>query len=72
MSYIVEQKIKGNIYLYRVESYWDKDKKQSRQRRKYIGPKKDERRKVNQITAILSTINLEIFFYWITCRVSSD
>ncbi len=39
MSYIVEQKIKGNIYLYRVESYWDKDKKQSRQRRTYIRPK---------------------------------
>ncbi len=44
MSYIVEQKIKGNIYLYRVESYWDKDKKQSRQRRKYIGPKKGRKK----------------------------
>jgi len=39
MSYIIEQKIKGNIYLYRVESYWDKDKQQPRQRRTYIGPK---------------------------------
>lgn len=39
MSYIVEQKIKGRIYLYKVESYWDKKKKQSRQRRTYIGPK---------------------------------
>lgn len=39
MSYIVEQKIKDNIYLYRVESYWDKDKKQARQHRVYIGPK---------------------------------
>ncbi len=39
MSFIVEQKIKGNIYLYEVESYYDKKKKQSRQRRKYIGPK---------------------------------
>jgi len=27
MSYIVEQKIKGNIYLYEVVSYWDKNKK---------------------------------------------
>ena len=40
MSFIVEQKIKGNIYLYNVESYWDKEKKQSRQKRTYIGPKK--------------------------------
>ena len=39
MSYIVEQKIKGRIYLYEVESFWDKDKKQARQRRKYLGPK---------------------------------
>jgi transposase len=39
MSYIVEQNIKGKIYLYKVESYWDKDKKQSRQKRSYIGPK---------------------------------
>ena len=40
MSFIVEQKIKGNIYLYNVESYWDKEKKQPRQKRTYIGPKK--------------------------------
>jgi|LGVF01.1.fsa_nt_gb transposase len=39
MSYIVEQKIKGRIYLYQAESYWDKEKKQPRQRRTYIGPK---------------------------------
>jgi hypothetical protein len=35
MSYIVEQKVKGNIYLYRVYSYWDKEKKQSRQKRTF-------------------------------------
>jgi len=39
MSYIIEQKIHGNIYLYRVESYWDKEKKQPRQIRVYLGPK---------------------------------
>ncbi len=39
MSYIVEQKIKGRTYLYRVYSYWDKEKKQARQKRTYIGPK---------------------------------
>jgi hypothetical protein len=39
MSYIVEQKIKGKTYLYKAEAYWDKDKKQSRQKRTYIGRK---------------------------------
>lgn len=39
---MVEQKVKGHIYLYRVESYWDKTKKQSRQRRTYIGKKNPE------------------------------
>jgi len=29
MSYIIEQKVKGRIYLYEVESYWDKEKKTS-------------------------------------------
>ena len=37
MSYIVRQKIKGRIYLYEATSYWDKDKKQNRQKRKYLG-----------------------------------
>jgi transposase len=45
MSYIVEQKIKGNIYLYEVTSYWDKKKKQSRQKRKYLGRKKHNKKK---------------------------
>ena len=44
MSYTVEQKIKGNVYLYKVESYWDKEKKQSRQKRTYIGPKDKEKK----------------------------
>lgn len=46
MAYTVEQKIKGRIYLYKVESYWDKDKKQSRQKRTYIGPK-DKKKKLS-------------------------
>lgn len=39
MPFTIEQKIKGRIYLYEVEKYWDKEKKQSRQKRKYLGPK---------------------------------
>jgi hypothetical protein len=39
MSYIVEQKINNRVYLYEVEAYWDKEKGQSRQRRKYLGVK---------------------------------
>ena len=57
MSYIVEQKIKGNIYLYRVESYWDKDKKQSRQKRTYLGPK-NRRKKGNKSRKLALRQNL--------------
>ena len=39
MSYIIEQQIKGRIYLYKVESYWDKEKQQARQKRFYLGTK---------------------------------
>lgn len=39
MSYTVERKVNGNIYLYEIESYWDKNKKQPRQKSKYLGPK---------------------------------
>ena len=47
MSYIVEQKIKGRIYLYEVSNFWDKEKKQARQKRKYIGPKEKIYKKTN-------------------------
>ena len=30
MSYIVERKVKGSIYCYKVEAYWDREKKQPR------------------------------------------
>lgn len=46
MSFIVEQKIKGRIYLYKVDSYWDKSKKQSRQKRTYLGPKDAKKKSV--------------------------
>ena len=45
MSYVVKQKINGKVYLYEVVSYWDKDKKQPRQKRKYLGPEKQARNK---------------------------
>lgn len=48
MSYIAKQKIKGNIYLYQVESYWDKEKKQARQHRTYLGP--ENKQKVSKRT----------------------
>ena len=39
MDYTVEQKVGDRIYLYEAKSYWDKEKKQSRQKRKYLKPK---------------------------------
>ncbi len=45
MSFIVEQKIKGTIYLYKATSYRDKETKQPRQKRIFLGkrdPKTNE------------------------------
>ena len=42
MSYVVEQRIGKGVYLYEVEAYWDKEKGQSRQRRRYLGVKDPE------------------------------
>lgn len=37
MSYIIKQKIGKYVYVYEAESYWDCDKQQPRQRRRYLG-----------------------------------
>ncbi|MCF7928862.1 MAG: IS1634 family transposase [Spirochaetales bacterium] len=39
MAYVIEQRVKNHVYLYEVESYWDKEKKQSRQKRTFLGKK---------------------------------
>jgi transposase len=42
MAYTIEQRIGKHIYVYEVESYWDSDKNQPRQKRKYLGKKDTE------------------------------
>ena len=37
MAYKINQKVGKYIYVYEVESYWDKEKKQPRQLRKFLG-----------------------------------
>lgn len=37
MSYIIKQMIRGKPYAYEVTARWDKEKKQSRQKRTYLG-----------------------------------
>jgi len=37
MPYIINQKVGKHTYAYEVVSYWDKEKKQPRQRRKFLG-----------------------------------
>jgi len=63
MAYIIERKNKGNIYRYETESYWDKEKKQPRQRSKYLGPKeKVETKKLKQsLTQLVSKNYGDIF-----------
>lgn len=39
MSFNVNQKVGKYTYVYEAESYWDKEKKQSRQHRKFLGRK---------------------------------
>ncbi len=39
MAYVIEQKVGNHIYFYEVTSYWDRNKKQSRQKRRYLGKK---------------------------------
>jgi hypothetical protein len=36
-NYIVKQKIHGGTYAYEAENFWDPAKKQSRQKRRYLG-----------------------------------
>jgi transposase len=63
MSYIVEQKINGRIYLYEVESYWDKTKKQARQKRTYLGPKnRKNKSKVKQKESFIINKNFGNIF----------
>lgn len=42
MSYLVEQKVGDKIYVYEATSYWDKQKRQSRQKRVFLGKKDPE------------------------------
>ena len=37
MAYLVKQKIRGHTYVYEAENFWDSEKKQSRQKRRYLG-----------------------------------
>lgn len=39
MTFRIDQKIGKHVYVYEVESYWDPQKKQPRQKRNYIGKK---------------------------------
>ncbi len=46
MSFKIEQKVKGTIYVYEAVSYWDKEKKQSRQKKKLIGKRDPKTNKI--------------------------
>lgn len=37
MAFIIKDKKRDKVYHYEVTSYWDKEKKQPRQKRKYLG-----------------------------------
>lgn len=63
MSYIVREKRNGKFYLYEATSYWDKEKKQSRQKRKYIGrDPEDKKSEIKLNPTEISTKNYGIIF----------
>lgn len=39
MSYVIEKRVGNSTYLYEATSFWDPEKKQSRQKRVYLGKK---------------------------------
>jgi transposase len=58
MSFIIREKRNGKVYLYEATSYWDKEKKQSRQKRKYIGrDPEDKKSEIKINSAEISTKN---------------
>jgi hypothetical protein len=64
MAYIIERKVSGHIYRYKVEAYWDKDKKQARQRCVYLGPKeKASIKKIKQLLARTVSKNYGNIFF---------
>jgi transposase len=64
MAYIVERKVRGNIYRYKVEAYWDKEKKQPRQRSLYLGPKeKAQTKRIKKILAQAVSMNYGNIFF---------
>jgi transposase len=64
MAYIVERKVGGHIYRYKVEAYWDKDKKQARQKNTYLGAKeKAKTKKTKKILAQIVSKNYGNIFF---------
>lgn len=54
MSYLLEKKVGSSIYLYEVTSYWDPDKKQPRQKRRYLGKKEPKMGPITEKRPVLS------------------
>lgn len=66
MSYFIEKKVANSIYIYEVTSYWDPDKKQPRQKRKYLGkkdPQTGELIKENREKSLRCPKTMDIFIY---------
>jgi transposase len=59
MSFRVEQQIKDKTYVYEVTSYWDKDKKQPRQKRVLLGRKDPVTGKIIPSKSIASNSSLK-------------
>ena len=65
MSFRIEQKVGKYVYVYEVTSYWDKEKKQPRQRRTLIGKRDSQSGEI--ITRAAKRLSSEygpVYFLW--------
>jgi len=76
MSTKVEQKIKGNIYVYEVHSYWDKKSKKAKQKKIYLGKKDKLTGKVEKKSKVIPRLAKDFgciyFFIEIIKKIGID
>jgi len=61
MTFQVKQRKHNKTYIYEAKSYWDSNKKQSRQKRKYIGVWDEKKNKIIPKQKSMSPLNISIY-----------
>ena len=65
MSFTYDQKVGKNVYVYEIQSYWDKEKKAPRQQRVYLGKRDPATGKVTrQLAKHPPRWTMEMHIFW--------